>query len=203
MGLPKQILNLSDSFASLPGVGPKLSNRLALYLTVNAKPLAKKLSNAIEESLSSIKQCQICGNITSESICEICADEERNKAEIMVVEDSLDLYNFESSGSFEGRYHVLGGLISPINGIGVNDINISSLIRRVREDENIKEIIFSLNPTIEGDSTSMYIKSEVSKINPNIEFSQLAKGISSGSDIEFISSQTLGESLKSRVKFWW
>jgi len=201
MGLPKQILNLSDSFASLPGVGPKLSNRLALYLTVNAKPLAKKLSNAIEESLSSIKQCQICGNITSESICEICADEERNKAEIMVVEDSLDLYNFESSGSFEGRYHVLGGLISPINGIGVNDINISSLIRRVREDENIKEIIFSLNPTIEGDSTSMYIKSEVSKINPNIEFSQLAKGISSGSDIEFISSQTLGESLKSRVKF--
>jgi len=201
MGLPKQILNLSDSFASLPGVGPKLSNRLALYLTVNAKPLAKKLSNAIEESLSSIKQCQICGNITSESICEICADEERNKAEIMVVEDSLDLYNFESSGSFEGRYHVLGGLISPINGIGVNDINISSLIRRDREDENIKEIIFSLNPTIEGDSTSMYIKSEVSKINPNIEFSQLAKGISSGSDIEFISSQTLGESLKSRVKF--
>ncbi len=201
MGLPKQILNLSDSFASLPGVGPKLSNRLALYLTVNAKPLAKKLSNAIEDSLANIKQCEICGNITDERVCEICADEERNKAIIMVVEDSLDLYNFESSGSFEGLYHVLGGLISPINGIGVSDINIQSLFNRVRNDENIKEIIFSLNPTIEGDSTSMYIKSEISKINPNIEFSQLAKGISSGSDIEFISSQTLGESLKSRVKF--
>lgn len=201
MGLPKQIMNLSDSFASLPGVGPKLSNRLALYLTVNAKPLAKKLSGAIEDSLASIKQCTICGNITAEQICEICADTERDKSQIMVVEDSLDLYNFESSGSFNGVYHVLGGLISPVNGIGVSDINIQSLIRRSKDDEEVKEIVFSLNPTIEGDSTSMYIKSEVSKINPNIEFSQLAKGISSGSDIEFISSQTLGESLKSRVKF--
>ncbi|MEO6729346.1 MAG: recombination mediator RecR [Candidatus Dojkabacteria bacterium] len=199
MGLPKQILNLSDSFASLPGVGPKLSNRLALYLTVNAKPLAKKLSNAIEDSLSSIKQCRICGNITDEDVCEICSNDARNKSIIMVVEDSLDLYNFESSGSFEGVYHVLGGLISPVNGIGVSDLNISSLIRRA--DESVKEIIFSLNPTIEGDSTSMYIKSEISKINPSVEFSQLAKGISSGSDIEFISSQTLGESLKSRVRF--
>ncbi|MEP7103508.1 MAG: recombination mediator RecR [Candidatus Dojkabacteria bacterium] len=201
MGLPKQILNLSDSFASLPGVGPKLSNRLALYLTVNAKPLAKKLSVAIEESLSSLRQCSICGNITDSDICEICSNEKRDKSVIMVVEDSLDLYNFESSGSFEGTYHVLGGLISPINGISVSDINISSLLSRVKSDESIKEIIFSLNPTIEGDSTSMYIKSEIVKINPAIEFSQLAKGISSGSDIEFISSQTLGESLKSRVKF--
>ncbi|MFS8131277.1 MAG: recombination mediator RecR [Candidatus Dojkabacteria bacterium] len=201
MGLPKQILNLSDSFASLPGVGPKLSNRLALYLTVNAKPLAKKLSSAIEDSLASIKQCSVCGNITDELVCEICADEKRNKTVIMVVEDSLDLYNFESSGSFEGVYHVLGGLISPINGIGVSDINIQSLFSRVRNDQGVKEIIFSLNPTIEGDSTSMYIKSEISKGSPDIEFSQLAKGISSGSDIEFISSQTLGDSLRSRVKF--
>lgn len=201
MGLPKQILNLSESFASLPGVGPKLSNRLALYLTVNAKPLAKKLSVAIEESLSILKQCRVCGNITDSDICEICSNEKRDKTVIMIVEDSLDLYNFESSGSFEGTYHVLGGLISPINGIGVSDINIQSLLSRIRSDESIKEVIFSLNPTIEGDSTSMYLKSEISKINSNIEFSQLAKGISSGSDIEFISSQTLGDSLKSRVKF--
>lgn len=201
MGLPKQILNLSESFASLPGVGPKLSNRLALYLSVNAKPLAKKLSNSIDDALSSLRQCSVCGNITSDEVCEICSNPARNQSIIMVVEDSLDLYNFESSGTFEGVYHVLGGLISPINGIGVSDLNIQSLFSRARADKEISEIIFSLNPTIEGDSTSMYIKSEISKLSPNTQFSQLAKGISSGSDIEFISSQTLGESLKSRVKF--
>lgn len=201
MGLPKKLINLSESFSSLPGIGPKLSNRLALYLAVSAKPLARKLEESLGAVAQGLRNCDVCGNITEEESCEICSSTERDRTQIMIVEDSLDLYNIENAEVFNGLYHVIGGLISPINGISPNDLNINNLFDRIKREESLKEIVLALNPTIEGDSTSIYIKNEASKARSDIEFTQLAKGIATGSDIEFTSSKTLVDSVKSRVKF--
>jgi recombination protein RecR len=200
MAFPKEIQELSDSFSSLPGIGPKLSNRIALYLSVGGKNLAQKIQKDISEMISKVRLCQVCNNVATEDVCEICSDENRDKGRIVVVEDSMDLYNIESSGAYKGLYHVIGGLISPINGITPDKLFISSLIERVRRDESIAEIIFALNPSVEGESTTSFIKDSISEIRSGIEMTQLAKGIPFGSDIEYISGQTLRDSLFSRNK---
>jgi recombination protein RecR len=201
MALPKKLVNLSENLSSLPGIGPKLSTRLALYMSINAKPLAKRLAESIDEVMDSLRACNVCGNITEEEVCEICENSERDNSVIMIVEDSLDLYNIEGADVFKGLYHVIGGLISPVNGVSPSDLNIRSLSDRVAKSPEVKEIVFALNPTIEGDSTSMYIKNEILRVRGDIEFTQLAKGIASGSDIEFTSSKTLGDSVRSRSRF--
>jgi recombination protein RecR len=200
MAFPKEIQELSDSFSSLPGIGPKLSNRIALYLSVGGKNLAKKIQSDISDMISRVRLCEVCNNVATEPICEICSDDNRDKGRIVVVEDSMDLYNIESSGAYKGLYHVLGGLISPINGITPDKLFVSSLLERVRRDEAITEIIFALNPSVEGESTTIFIKDSISEIRSGIEMTQLAKGIPFGSDIEYISGQTLRDSLFSRNK---
>lgn len=200
MSLPKEVQKLSDLLAFLPGIGPKMSSRLALYLSVGGKSLGSKLSHSIDEVVNNIRPCSKCSNITTGDLCEICSSSERNLGIIVVVEDSLDLYNIESTGEFNGLYHVLGGLISPVNGVGPNDINLSQFINRIKNLDSC-EIVIALNPTLEGDSTSMYLKNEISKLNKGFSVSRLAKGIPSGGDIEFASSQTLIESFKSRSGF--
>lgn len=200
MAFPKEIQELSDSFSSLPGIGPKLSNRIALYLSVGGKNLAQKIQKDISEMISKVRLCQVCNNVATEDVCEICSDENRDKGRIVVVEDSMDLYNIESSGAYKGIYHVIGGLISPINGITPDKLFISSLIDRVRMDSSISEIIFALNPSVEGESTTSFIKDSIVEIRSGIEMTQLAKGIPFGSDIEYISGQTLRDSLFSRNK---
>jgi len=200
MGLPKEVQNLSDLFSSLPSIGPKLSNRLALFLSVNGKSLASKLSHSLDEVVKSIRLCSNCSNITDTDFCEICTDSSRDRSIVIVVEDSLDLYNLEQTGEYKGMYQVLGGLISPINGIGPRDIKIDQLLNRLQDGE-IKEIILALNPNLEGDSTGLYIKNEIDKLGLDIKLTRLAKGIPAGSDIEFASSQTLIDSFNSRVSF--
>lgn len=198
--LPKEIIELTDSFSSLPNVGPKLSARIALYLSVNAKDLAKKLSNSLEDVINNISKCNICGNVTNKDICSICDDESRDQSILLVVEDSLDLINIEGTREFKGFYHVLGGVISPINGIGPDDINITSLIKRV-EDLNVKEVILALNPNLEGDSTSLYLKDQLESVRSDLSITRLAKGIPMGGDLEYLSGQTIIDSMKSRINF--
>ena len=200
MGFPKEIQNLSDLLNFLPGIGPKMSNRLAMYLSVSGKSLSRKLSDSLIEVSNKIRLCDNCSNISTSELCEICSDSTRNNEIIIVVEDSLDLYNIEQTGEYKGLYQVLGGLISPVNGVGPNDIQIGQLISRV-ESNIVKEIILALNPNLEGDSTSMYIKNEIEKLGKEINLTKLAKGIPSGGDIEFASSQTLIDSFKSRSGF--
>jgi len=200
MNFPKEVQSLSDIFSSLPNVGPKLSNKIALYLSINAKDLAKRMSESIDEMIANTLPCKLCGNISNEELCEICQDELRVRSQIMIVEDPLDLINIESSGEYKGIYHVLNGLISPINGIGPEEIRIPEALERLKE-ENIDEVIIALNPTIEGEATGLYIKQEIQRFNDNVKITRLAKGIPVGGDIEYVSVQTIVDSLRSRVQF--
>jgi len=200
MLLPKEIQNLSDLFSRLPNIGPKLSNRLALFLAVSGKDLSKRLSKSLNEVIENIKTCEECGNVTTSNICDICSDSTRDQKTILIVEDPLDLVNIESTGEYKGLYHVLNGVISPINGIGPEELNIPKLNERVKKLE-VEEIIFALNPNLEGDATSLFIKNELEKVNPEIKFTRLAKGIPAGGDIEFVSNQTIVDSMRSRTSF--
>ncbi|MDQ6985886.1 MAG: recombination mediator RecR [Candidatus Dojkabacteria bacterium] len=202
MSLPKSIHNLSNSLSSLPGVGPKLSNRLAVFLAINGRSVSKQLSESLKEVEENITQCRECGHISESDVCSICLDSNRDSSLMIVVEDSLDLENMNSTGSYNGLFHVLNGCISPVNGIGPDDLNIESLFPRI-ESRGVKELIFALNPDVEGDATSIFIKNELkNRVNDqDIEITRLAKGIPTGSDIEFMSAQTLSDSLRSRVVF--
>lgn len=200
MNFPKEIQNLSLLFSSLPNVGPKLSNKIALYLSINAKDLAKRLSNGIDEMISNTSLCEVCGNVTNKQLCDICSDQMRDQTKIIIVEDPLDLVSIEDSGQFLGLYHVLNGLISPLNGIGPDEIRITELINRIKP-KTVNEVIFALNPILEGEATSLYIRDEILKVNAEIKITRLAKGIPMGADIEYLSGQTLGDSLKSRTDF--
>lgn len=200
MNTPKEIVNLSEALNSMPGIGPKMSNRLAMYLSVSGKKQAINLANSLLEVTSKIKACKECGNVTTSEICEVCSDDNRKKDIFFVVEDALDLYSIEITREFTGLYHVLNGVISPINGVGPSDINLDSLFQRIK-DLKPKEIILGLNPNVEGDSTSMYLKNQIQKIDSDIKITRLAKGIPVGSDLEFVSQQTIVDSLKSRAEF--
>lgn len=197
MAIPKKIFELSDNFSSLPGIGPKLSNRIALYLAVTNKKLAVSLSRSLEDVVNSIRQCGKCFNVTDIEECEICSDAERNSNTILIVENALDLYSIEDTGVYSGLYHVLNGVISPVNGVGPTDLTINELLSRCKELE-VTEVISGLNPNLEGDSTAMFIKEELEKVSSDIVFSRLAKGIPTGGSIEFMSTRTIAESIQSR-----
>lgn len=197
MSLPRELLELSDLLYSLPGIGPKLSQRLALYLSTRNKTKAVHVAEKLTQLVEKISDCDRCGNVATSKYCLVCENTARDKTIIWIVEDALDLYNIELAGEYNGLYHVLHGVISPVNGVGPDDLNIKSLVARVQKD-NVKEVILGLNPNVEGESTSLYIKSELEAVKKDLIISQLAKGLPSGSDIEFISHQTIVESFKRR-----
>lgn len=199
MAIPKEVKNLANELSRLPGVGPKLSMRLAIYLSISDKELAKRISNDIEDSLKNIKQCKICCNVTSDEVCDICLNPDRDSSKLIVVESSIDLFSLEQTNQINAKYHVLNGVISPINGIGPEDINIKSLLNRLI-NEKIEEVIFALNPNLEGDATSIFIKNEIIEINSKILVSRLGKGIPVGSSIEYMSTLTLLDSINNRDK---
>lgn len=182
----------------MPGVGPKLSGRIALYLAISNKKLADRLHDSLENISNNIRKCPRCFNVTDkEDLCEICDDETRDKNVILVVETPLELYTIEETGEYKGQYHVMHGVISPVNGIGPEELTIRDLLSKLNVEE-IDEVIFGLNPTIEGDSTTMFITNEINTLERDIKITRLAKGIPSGSSIEYMSSQTLSDSLRRR-----
>ena len=185
---PNSIKNIIECFKDLPGIGEKTAERLAFSLINFDKEKLTSFSDAICDVRDKLTYCDICGNITENEICDICADKERKSSIIFVVEKAKDISLFEKINIFNGKYHVLGGLISPLEGIRPEDINIDKLLSRIDKEE-IEELILALKPSIEGETTMQYIKKVLE--NKNIKVTRIATGIPIGTDIEYIDSMTL------------
>lgn len=185
---PNSIKNIIECFKDLPGIGEKTAERLAFSLINFDKEKLTSFSDAICDVRDKLTYCDICGNITENEICDICADKERKSSILFVVEKAKDISLFEKINIFNGKYHVLGGLISPLEGIGPEDINIDKLLSRIDKEE-IEELILALKPSIEGETTMQYIKKVIE--NKNIKVTRIATGIPIGTDIEYIDSMTL------------
>ncbi|MDE7381233.1 MAG: recombination mediator RecR [Muribaculaceae bacterium] len=184
--------------AKLPGIGRKTALRLALHLLRQDEEVAHSLGSAIINMRDNISYCQRCHNISENDTCDICSDKRRDSSIICVVENVKDVLTVESSREFSGLYHVLGGLISPLDGIGPSDLEIDSLVNRV-SSENISEVILALSPTIEGDTTNFYIFRKLS--STDVKITVLARGLSIGNELEYTDELTLGRSILNRIPF--
>lgn len=190
--------NAVAHLAKLPGIGQKTALRLALHLLRQEEDVAVGLGEAIAEMRRDIRYCTKCHNISEEDICPICASSRRDPATVCVVESVKDVLTIEATREFHGLYHVLGGVISPLDGVSPSNLEIDSLVGRVRED-NVEEVILALNPTIEGDTTNFYIFRKLA--DSGVKISILARGISIGNELEFTDELTLGRSILNRVPF--
>ncbi|MDE6086624.1 MAG: recombination mediator RecR [Muribaculaceae bacterium] len=182
----------------LPGIGRKTALRLALHLLRRDEAEAVTLGESIIKLRKEITYCRVCHNVSETEICPVCADSTRDHSVVCVVENVRDVMCFERTGQFNGVYHVLGGVISPLDGIGPEQLEIDSLIDRVR-DENVKEIILALSATMEGDTTNFYIYRRMGTLP--VKITQLARGVSVGNEIEYTDEITLGRSLLNRTLF--
>jgi len=197
MAYPRSLNNLINSFKDLPGVGEKTAERMALTMLDFEKNKLDAFATAIIDVKEKIKRCSICNNLTEDKVCDICSDMSREKNTICVVEDVKNVMLFEKNGLFNGQYHVLNGLISPVDGIDPSDINVQSLLDRV-EKEKIKEIIIAVKPSLEGEATALYISKKLEK--SNVIVSKIAHGIPMGADMEYIDAMTLETALFDRKK---
>lgn len=197
MNYPKTITNLIECYKKLPGIGAKTAERLALATLDFSDETTNMFSDAIKNVKQNTKRCEICNAFCESNICEICANENRDHSTICVVESPKNVILFEKVGSYKGLYHVLNGLISPLDGVTPDDIKINDLVDRIKS-ENIKEVIIALKPTIEGETTSLYIIKLLEKMNVSV--STIAHGIPLGSDMEYMDSLTLEIALQERKK---
>ena len=193
--LPRPVENLINEFARLPGIGPKTASRLTFYLLRSPEEQATELAASLVALKQSTQICSTCFNITEEDPCPICDDESRDVAILCVVEEPLDVIALERSRSFSGRYHVLHGVITPVEGIGPDDLKIDELVHRLGED-SIQEIIIATNATLEGDSTALYLQRRLSHFSTKI--TRLARGLPVGGDLEYTDEITLGRALEGR-----
>ena len=194
----KLLQNAVDEMSQLPGIGKRTALRLVLFLLNQPNLQTVKLSKSLVDLVEGINLCKNCHNISDLELCEICSNTKRDSNIICVVEDVRDVMAIESTGQFNGVYHVLGGKISPIDGIGPNQLNISSLIEKVKS-ENISELIFALSATMEGDTTNFYIFRQIRDIK--IKITTIARGVSVGNELEFTDEVTLGRSIIKRIPF--
>lgn len=198
--LPQSVQKVIDDFVRLPGIGPKTASRLVLFLLHAPDSYTLGFADSLENLKKKVKFCKTCYNLAEQELCPICEDSERQKNRIIVVEDILDLLAFENIGEYRGQYHVLGGLISPMQGIGPEDITIGRLVNRVKEfDGDDLEVIVATNPNLEGEATAMYIKNELEHIRPNVNISRIARGLPSGADLDYADRVTLLKSYEGRV----
>ncbi|MFA5866800.1 MAG: recombination mediator RecR [Actinomycetota bacterium] len=189
------ISDLIDQLNKLPGIGPKSAQRLAFYLLKVSRDDAEGLAEAIVHLKDKVKFCPVCFNMTDEPLCEYCRDSRRDDSLICVVEEPRDIVAMERTGEFHGRYHVLGAAISPIDGIGPEDLRIKELLKRL-EDGKVKEIIIATNPNIEGEATAMYLTKLIRPLD--ITVTRLASGLPVGGDLEYADEVTLGSALRGR-----
>jgi len=185
-------------FARLPGVGQKTALRLVLHLLNQDKEDVDRFSAAVSKLRNEIQFCTVCLNISDSPICQICASPKRDHSIVCVVEDTRDVMAIENTNQYNGVYHVLGGLISPMDGVGPSDLEVDSLIERIKQDE-IKEVIFALSATMEGDTTLFYLNKRLK--NFAITISTIARGIAFGGELEYVDEVTLGRSIVTRVLY--
>lgn len=196
MNYPKTIRDLIECYKKLPGVGEKTAERMALSTLEMEDDIINLFSDSLKNLKDKIKRCKICNNLSEEDKCEICKQNNRNKNIICVVEEPKNIIMFEKVGTYKGLYHVLDGLISPLDGINPENLNISSLIERIKK-EPIEEVILALKPSIEGETTSLYISKLLEK--ENVKITKIAHGIPIGVDMEYIDSLTLELALEDRI----
>lgn len=187
-----------SELAGLPGIGQKTALRLALFLLRQDKEKVERFTNTISTMRQDVKYCCVCHNICDTDICPICSNPRRDAATVCVVENVQDVMAVENTQQFNGLYHVLGGVISPMDGIGPNDIEIDSLVKRV-ENGDVKEVILALSSTMEGDTTNFYIYRKLAPYG--VKLSVIARGISVGDELEYTDEVTLGRSIINRVPF--
>lgn len=187
-----------ESLASLPSIGKKSALRLVLHLISDNKEKSIRISKALDKLSSDITYCKLCHCVSDEEICKICASHSRNPKVVCVVESIRDVMAIEDTGQFNGVYHVLGGIISPIEGIGPEDINIDTLIDRIKSGA-VNELIMAISPTIEGDTTIYYINKKIE--NEDVVISTIARGVSFGGELEYADELTLGRSIATRIPF--
>lgn len=191
--------NAVTELSRLPGIGRKTALRLALHLLRRDPSEARRLGTAVIDMCEGIRYCSVCHNISQDEVCPICASAAREARTVCVVENVKDVMSIENTGEFHGRYHVLGGLISPIDGIGPDALEIASLVERVQAG-GVDEVILALSATMEGDTTNFYIYRRLSAF-PDVRITQLARGVSVGNEIEYTDEITLGRSLLNRTPF--
>lgn len=189
------INRLIEELSSLPSIGPKSAQRLAFYIIGMSQEKAESLANAILEAKKNIKYCTVCCNLSDEDICPVCANPKRDHATIMVVEDPRDMAAYEKTKEFKGVYHVLHGAISPMTGVGPNDIRIKELLDRIQK-EPVNEIIIATNPNVEGEATAMYLSRLIKPLG--IKVSRIANGVPVGGDLEYVDEVTLSRALEGR-----
>jgi recombination protein RecR len=190
--------NAVNEFAKLPGIGRKTALRLVLHSLKRTPEEVETFGNAMIELRREVNYCRVCHNICDDEVCQICADLSRDASQICVVENIKEVMAIENTGQFRGLYHVLGGIISPMDGIGPKDLQIESLVERVKAG-NINELIFALSSTMEGDTTNFYIYRKLS--DTNVKMSIISRGISIGDEIEYADEITLGRSILNRTNF--
>ena len=196
---PSRLLeNAVNEFSKLPGIGRKTALRLVLHLLKQEKTDVEIFGNSIIQARTDIKHCKVCHNISDHDICNICSQPDRSGEIICVVETIRDVMAIENTRQFIGLYHVLGGIISPMDGIGPSDLEINSLIKRVKEGK-VTEVILALSTTMEGDTTNFYIYKKLKDYN--VKISTLARGVSVGDELEYADELTLGRSIKNRLDF--
>ena len=193
--LPDSISALISALSKLPGVGPRSAERIALHLVQTDSAVVKQLADTILVAREKIQFCTICGSLTEKSPCPICEDSRRDSSLVCVVERAVDILSVEKSGSFRGKFHVLGGKISPLDGVEPDDLKISDLEKRL-VNEPIKEIIIALGTDVEGDATSNYLAKRLAR--PNLKISRIGFGLPAGSGLEFADELTLNRALESR-----
>ena len=191
------LAQLIESFKILPGIGEKSAQRMAFYLLEKNREGGAKLAKLISSSMEQIRNCVSCRTLTEEKVCDICSSEKREKSLLCVVENPTDIIAIESSGSFKGKYFVLMGRLSPIDGITPEDLGIPMLIDRIDESE-VKEIIIATSPTVEGDATSFYIRDQIK--DESIIVSRIAYGVPMGGELEYVDNTTLSRAIQGRRK---
>lgn len=196
MNYPNTLKNLIECFKKFPGIGEKTAERMALSTLEMPDETLKLFATSLNDVKTKIKTCEKCGNLTETDLCQICLDESRNKTTLCIVEESKNVVLFEKIGTYNGLYHVLGGLISPLDGVNPEDINLSSLLDRIK-NEGIKEVIIAVKPSIEGETTALYIRKMLEGLD--VVVSKIAHGIPMGADMEYIDPLTLELALEDRT----
>ena len=194
----KLLENAVNEFSSLPGIGQKTALRLVLHLLNQPQSEVEKFGNSLLILKRDIRYCNECHNISDHELCQICSSVKRDKSLICVVEDTRDVMAIENTGQYQGGYHVMGGLISPMDGIGPSDLNIESLVKRVQAG-GIKEVILALSATMEGDTTIFYLYKKLK--DAGVSISTIARGIAFGGELEYVDEITLGRSIATRVPY--
>ncbi len=197
-GIAQPIQDLVEKLKSLPGIGPKSAQRLAFHLLRQPEEDVRQLADAMVTARTSLRTCTVCHNLAEDDLCGFCASEDRNAKQICVVESAQDILSIEKTGAFQGRYHVLGGALAPLQGVGPDQLNIKTLLARL-ENDGVEEIIVATNPNAEGETTALYLAKLIKPLGVSI--TRLAMGLPAGSELEYTDTVTMSRALAGRREF--